>query len=395
MARFEAAGKKLSPEEKAKRDEHPFDAYARFKAESAKGQFPKGVDNFRWRFHGLFYVAPTQNSYMCRLRIPNGILTHWQLAGVADLAERYGGGYAHVTTRANLQIRDVMPEGAIPLHRGAGGPRHHHQRDGCRQHPQRHRLAHGRHRPAGAARHPSLCPRLAPPHPQRPLALRPAAQVQRRLRRRRRHPRAGGHQRHRLHGRDGGARARAWSRASGSGSASAASPGHQDFAKYGGVYVKPDEAVAVADAIVRVFIDQRRPHRPQEGAPQVRARRLGPRQVPRRGRGEARPPSWCGSPPTRCPRPTARTAGARRLPCPEAGRQGVGRRGAAGRQADLRADARPRQDRARAGRRRYPPHRLAEPADLRHRRRRTPALVETVPAPRSASPPRPPACAPG
>src|SRR5258707_38835 len=30
--------------------------------------------------------------------------------------------------------------------------------------------------------------------------------------------------------------------------------GHQDFAKLGGVYVKPEEAVAVADAIVRVFI---------------------------------------------------------------------------------------------------------------------------------------------
>ena len=123
MARFEAAGKKLSPEEKAKRDEHPFDAYARLKAESAKGQFPKGVDNFRWRFHGLFYVAPTQNSYMCRLRIPNGILTHWQLAGVADLAERYGGGYAHVTTRANLQIRDICREARSPLHRGPDEPR--------------------------------------------------------------------------------------------------------------------------------------------------------------------------------------------------------------------------------------------------------------------------------
>src|SRR6476620_4244819 len=40
MARFEAEGKKLSPEEKAKRDEHPFDAYARLKSESAKGQYP-------------------------------------------------------------------------------------------------------------------------------------------------------------------------------------------------------------------------------------------------------------------------------------------------------------------------------------------------------------------
>ena len=46
MARFEAEGKKLSPEEKAKRDEHPFDAYARLKTESAKGQYPEGRRQF-------------------------------------------------------------------------------------------------------------------------------------------------------------------------------------------------------------------------------------------------------------------------------------------------------------------------------------------------------------
>jgi ferredoxin-nitrite reductase len=52
---------------------------------------------------------------MCRLRIPNGILKHWQLAGVGDLAERYGGGYAHVTTRANLQVREVEPRNAVAM----------------------------------------------------------------------------------------------------------------------------------------------------------------------------------------------------------------------------------------------------------------------------------------
>ena len=110
MARFEAAGKKLSPEEKAKRDEHPFDAYGRLKREAESGQFPKGVDNFRWRFHGLFYVGPTQNAFMCRLRIPNGILTHWQFARRRRHRRAYGGGYAHVTTRANLQIREITAE---------------------------------------------------------------------------------------------------------------------------------------------------------------------------------------------------------------------------------------------------------------------------------------------
>ena len=60
-------------------------------------------------------MAPAQTSYMCRLRIPNGILTHWQFAGVADLAERFGGGYAHVTTRANLQLREIEPKNAVAI----------------------------------------------------------------------------------------------------------------------------------------------------------------------------------------------------------------------------------------------------------------------------------------
>lgn len=107
MARQEAAGKKLVAQEKAKRDEHPFDAYARFKTLAAEGKFAKSLDDFRIRFHGLFYVGPTQDAYMCRLRIHNGILKAWQFRGVADLAEEFGGGYSHVTTRANLQVREI------------------------------------------------------------------------------------------------------------------------------------------------------------------------------------------------------------------------------------------------------------------------------------------------
>src|SRR5262245_54010230 len=67
-----AAGKKLSDQEKFKREQHPFDAYSRLEAQAANNEVPKPADNFRWRYHGLFYVAPAQNSYMCRLRIPNG-----------------------------------------------------------------------------------------------------------------------------------------------------------------------------------------------------------------------------------------------------------------------------------------------------------------------------------
>jgi len=109
------AGGKLSDPEKFKRELHPFDAYERLKEQAAKNEAPKADDNFRWRFFGLFYCAPAQKSYMCRLRIPNGILKHWQFAGVADLAERYAGGYAHVTTRANLQMREVEPKNAVAM----------------------------------------------------------------------------------------------------------------------------------------------------------------------------------------------------------------------------------------------------------------------------------------
>src|SRR5205807_2348205 len=50
-----------------------------------------------------------------RLRMPTGILAHWQLAGIADLARRYGGGYAHVTTRANLQVREIQAANSVAM----------------------------------------------------------------------------------------------------------------------------------------------------------------------------------------------------------------------------------------------------------------------------------------
>jgi ferredoxin-nitrite reductase len=113
--RVVAAGGKLSEQEKFKRELHPFDGYQRLKDQADNNEAPKPADNFRWRYFGLFYVAPAQSSYMCRLRIPNGILKHWQFAGVADLAEQYGGGYAHVTTRANLQMREIEPKHAVAV----------------------------------------------------------------------------------------------------------------------------------------------------------------------------------------------------------------------------------------------------------------------------------------
>ena len=116
--RFLKAGAALSDQEKFKRELHPFDGYEKLKSQAHANAPPKPDDNFRWRFFGLFYCAPTQKTYMCRLRIPNGILKHWQFAGVADLAESRAGGYSHVTTRANLQMREIEPKNAVNMVEG-------------------------------------------------------------------------------------------------------------------------------------------------------------------------------------------------------------------------------------------------------------------------------------
>jgi len=102
-----ASGGKLVPEEIAKRQKHPFDIWDEIAANATAERFPKGLDVFRHKFHGLFYVAPNQDAFMLRLRVPGGILPAHQAEGLADVAERYGGGYLDVTTRANLQIREI------------------------------------------------------------------------------------------------------------------------------------------------------------------------------------------------------------------------------------------------------------------------------------------------
>ena len=109
------AGKTLCKEEQAKRDKNPLDMWEEMQTRSDAGEFPKGTDVFLQKFHGLFYVAPAQDSYMCRLRLPGGVLHGWQLAGVADLSDSSAGGFIDITTRANLQLREIPAGSAMDI----------------------------------------------------------------------------------------------------------------------------------------------------------------------------------------------------------------------------------------------------------------------------------------
>ncbi len=111
--RFLNTGKKLTKEEQAKRDKPPFEMWESMRRNAASGQFPSGTDVFLYKYHGLFYVAPAQDSFMCRLRFAGGAMSSHQLRGIADLAQRYAGGYADVTTRANLQLREISASNGL------------------------------------------------------------------------------------------------------------------------------------------------------------------------------------------------------------------------------------------------------------------------------------------
>ena len=80
-----AAGGKLVPEELAKREMNAFDIWDEMVANAAAGRFPKGLDVFRHKFHGLFYVAPNQDAFS-RLRLPGGLLSAPQASRIPAAA---------------------------------------------------------------------------------------------------------------------------------------------------------------------------------------------------------------------------------------------------------------------------------------------------------------------
>jgi ferredoxin-nitrite reductase len=105
----------LCKEERWKYDEDPLDAWDRLLRHADEDRIPDPEHIYRFKFHGLFYVAPAQDSFMLRLRIPACELGATQLHGLAALARDHGGGYAHVTTRGNLQIREFKPRDIIKV----------------------------------------------------------------------------------------------------------------------------------------------------------------------------------------------------------------------------------------------------------------------------------------
>jgi ferredoxin-nitrite reductase len=103
----------LSKEERWKFEQNPFTIWEKLLQYSNQNQPPTEDDRFRIKYFGLFHVTPAQDSFMLRLRIPGGILTTYQLRGLAQMSEEWGPGRADLTTRSNLQIRELQPKDII------------------------------------------------------------------------------------------------------------------------------------------------------------------------------------------------------------------------------------------------------------------------------------------
>lgn len=103
----------LCKEEVAKYNMHPLDTRAFVERLTDADEMATGTDQFLLRHLGFFNVEPNSPGYMVRMRIPACKLRGDQMHAIADIAENFGGGYSHVTTRGNIQIREVAPRNVL------------------------------------------------------------------------------------------------------------------------------------------------------------------------------------------------------------------------------------------------------------------------------------------
>ncbi len=97
-------------EERVKRELHPLDAYPLLLEHAAVNKAPEKEEIFRFKWNGLFFLTPNKEAFMARLRIPGGQLRTFQLRELANVAKQLTTGYVQITTRANLQMRLILPK---------------------------------------------------------------------------------------------------------------------------------------------------------------------------------------------------------------------------------------------------------------------------------------------
>ncbi len=100
----------MTKEERIKRERHPFDAMEQLVIDARWNAKPEPDNVFRYKWNGLFWLSPVKDGYMCRLRIPGGVVRSHQLRELAAISRELTTGYIQITTRNNFQIRLIEPK---------------------------------------------------------------------------------------------------------------------------------------------------------------------------------------------------------------------------------------------------------------------------------------------
>ncbi len=100
----------LTKEERIKRELNPLDATEELILKARWNAKPESEDVFRFKWNGLFWLNPVKDGYMCRLRIPGGVVKSFQLRELAAIARELTTGYIQITTRNNFQVRLIEPK---------------------------------------------------------------------------------------------------------------------------------------------------------------------------------------------------------------------------------------------------------------------------------------------
>src|SRR5579875_1621597 len=96
-----------NPRERMKREEHPLDVRQRLPALAAAGyEAVSEEDLVRLQWFGAYHDKPRVGYFMLRVKIPGGLLTPQQCRAIGELAEQFRD-YAELTTRQNVQLHWV------------------------------------------------------------------------------------------------------------------------------------------------------------------------------------------------------------------------------------------------------------------------------------------------
>ncbi len=91
------------------------DEFADMLAKFERGEI--GPD--QWRgfrlLRGTYGQRQAEDAQMMRIKIPQGLLTERQLLALAEVSEQYARGFAHVTTRQNIQLHFVKLHDVEPV----------------------------------------------------------------------------------------------------------------------------------------------------------------------------------------------------------------------------------------------------------------------------------------